>query len=151
MLIVEALVLILIAYEVFAGRHERQAKQKRAKLLAQKRAWLAGIVERGEQLRRDIPVEVDTRAEHPDFAPWIQRVDVWSSQTVEALGKECPKAMIVFNMTRPPSREDTLVQKPNKAGRTLHIGNQDVFDAYVQLVSQLANLTNIAEKAEVYF
>jgi hypothetical protein len=40
---------------------------------------------------------------------------------------------------------------PNDAGRPVRLTSQDVIDAYERLVSQLANLTEIAEKADLYF
>lgn len=151
MLVVEALVLFLVGYGEWVTFSDRRKAKKREKLLAPRLIWLAGLIKQGEQLRRDTPVEVDTRAEHPAFQLWIDRADAWSNSTAEAVDRECPKGIVVFNLMRPAYMGTVYVQTPNKAGKQFHIGNQDVLYAYERLVSQLANLVQIKENAEVYF
>ena len=151
MLVVESLVLLLVGYGEWTTFSDRREARKRESFIAPKRAWLAGLIEQGEQLRRDTPVEVDTRAEHPAFQIWVNRADDWSNRTAEAVDRECPKGIVVFNLMRPAHMGSVYVQTPNKAARQFHIGNQDVLYAYERLVSQIANLTQIKENAEVYF
>jgi hypothetical protein len=93
MLVVETLVLLLVGYGEWTTFSDRRKANKREKVLSPKRVWLDGLIEQGEQLRRDTPVEVETRGEHPAFQLWIDRVDAWSNSTAEAVDRECPKGM----------------------------------------------------------
>ncbi|MGA3264225.1 MAG: hypothetical protein ABSC47_09295 [Terracidiphilus sp.] len=150
MLIVEVLALVLIGYQVWLAFRERRTKQERERLLAAKRSWLSGIMARGEQLRQDTPVEAATFYDHATFRPWLESVDVWGRETAESLSKECPKAAIVFNLMRPAGTAHVIAYTPNKAGSPFQVSGK-IREAYVRLVEQLANLTEIMEKADFYF
>jgi hypothetical protein len=151
MLVVETLVLLLVGYGEWVTFSDHRKANKRHKFLTPKRIWLAGLIERGEQLRQNAPVEMETREEHPDFQLWVNRVDEWSNRTGEAIGKESLIAIVVFNQTHPCGLGSVFVQTPNQAGKPLYISNQDVLWAYQRLVSQLANLTRIKDNADLYF
>lgn len=150
MLAVEVLVLLFVGYGEWTTFSDRRKAKRREAILAPKRLWLAGLIEQGEQLRRDTPREAIEYNDHPSFFPWIQRVDTWGKETVTALERESPKAAIVFNLVKSPVSMEVFVYLPNKLGSPFQLsGNLRV--AYERLTSQLANLAEILEKLEVYF
>jgi hypothetical protein len=89
-------------------------------------------------------VAVEARSE------WIELVEAWNTWIAESLTAEFPKAAVTFNMVRTPGVSEAIVFPPNIAGSPYCVSGS-VRVAYLRLVAQLGNLTEIMEKAEIYF
>ncbi len=149
MLAVEVLVLALIAYEVWVGFHERRIKRLRERFLTGKRELLSEFSFEGESLRRKVPQHLGAESNGPE-REWCDLADSWGKLTVESLEQISPKAAIAFNIVRDYGGPMTIARTPNSAGIPFMVGSPTCY-VYQRLIGQLANLTEIMEKADFYF
>ena len=140
MLVVEVLVLILIAVEIFVFTgpewwHGIQAKKKASKLFP--------FLAQGEALRNLI-------SENPNQDHNQQRENIlkWDRETQEFLTKLSSRALSTFRHVAHVSETDRGILTPSGQ---FYPASGLFGDAYQMLQARLDNLQKIIEKPEVYF
>jgi hypothetical protein len=131
MLVIELLVFLLIAYEVFGGRLHRWKLNRRTR-----RARESFV--KGRALQRDVP-QKDSKRE--DVSQWRETVQNWITTTDKLLAGYSPQASASF------------LHDPGHMFR-LAITHEIAADAehrYTRLQDCLNNLREIIENPEVYF
>ncbi len=145
MLVIEAAVLLLIAYEVGVNWYRHSAEVKQQKLRNTIVAKLSDFMFKGQSIRDSVPAPHQTG---DNITQWIGRTDEWRSEVSQYLSKVSSRAGAAFS----------LVIASQSDGRILHNSGEGTFyvagllaNAYVPLVSYLNNLRGIIEKPEAYF
>jgi hypothetical protein len=126
MLVIEAAVLAIIAYESIriALTHHRIEKRKKI---------ILGLMNDGQAILEDVPTV------HPERVDsWYQSAEAWTKRTRAVLESYSSQALTAFNHLRLPT-----VDYPNVS--------PGAHPAFKALIAKLDNLRSIMEKPEVYY
>lgn len=145
--VLEALVFLLILWEVVAGIVRSQKEKKRKRFVEAKRRAIYEFAKRGEALQVSMPLG-PTEAVKQDQEKWVNEVDTWSSETETFLGKLCSRASWRFMQVANPGSKDVMVRLPN--GESHCVYNFAALICYRGLVVKLGNLHGIIENVEAY-
>jgi hypothetical protein len=146
MLVVEVLVLLLIAYEVFVGVYRHRRKRERKQHIGEITAALSGFMDKGKALQGSVPCQEIAWELQADL--WMANTDRWATETGAFLDGHSSTASAAFRLT--PGTGTTALVIQNSEGATFTIDGRHRH-AYQRLVSRLENLRGIIEKPEVYF
>jgi hypothetical protein len=130
MLVVELLVLLLIAYEVWIGILERRKERKRKNDVREKVSALRNAMFEGQKIQHSWPKIGGSRAECE------AALNSWFEQTTKLLRSYSAHAETAFLCEVP--------EPPNKYGSI-----EAVFH-YSRLMQRITNLQGIIEKPDVY-
>jgi hypothetical protein len=160
MLGIEALVLLLIAYEVKIGIRERAKQRKQELELTNAVAFLSGLMSKGDHIRRDIPSPYEIPAgggleEQEQWVStkryeWQQRALRWIRESNEEIAKRSQRAASVFMLIAEPPKATPVQVTDKPIGYSFTIVGNDR-EVYQRLVALLDNLRRIIEKPEAYF
>jgi hypothetical protein len=143
-------VLLLIAYEVVVGFLAHRKTKKRARLLNARRKAISALLEKGNALRHETPTNEEAAAERVYPSAWMTAVNAWGDKVRTFLSQSSPSAANTFSLIRDSNASDNIVHLPNSHHDRFHVSGH-LREHYQQLVAQLASLTEIMEKADVYF
>ena len=145
MLVIEAAVLLLIAYEVGVNWYRHSADLKDKKRRDRIVAALSDYMFKGQTIREGVPAPHQGGA---DITDWVDRVQEWRIEVCQYLSRISTRAEAAFS----------LVVAPQSDGRVIHTSGEGTIyvmgvlaNAYVPLVSYLNNPRGIMEKPESYF
>lgn len=128
MLVIEFLVLLLIAYELFIPAWQRRISKQRKTILA-------SLLARGQDVVNHAPVgHYDTGVDQ-----WSRGAENWMAETADQLSKFSENAAIAFSQ----GEERGGTKYPNVAvGAWLHYGTMQL---------RLRNLRRIIEQPNIYY
>jgi hypothetical protein len=146
MLIIEALVLLLILYEVVAEATRRRTERQRSVFIARQVLALSRLMDHGQSLQSTVP-EPQITSDYQIIQRWMDSVTKWTEGTNGFLVSQSSVASAAFLLVTDASAADNLV---HRAGRSFLVGGE-LGRFYQRLVMQLANLRRIIERPEAYF
>jgi len=132
MLIIDALVLLLIAYDVAANICSKRRTSRRIAMIFQH-------IEEGQKLQAIAP---NSGITDPSIsAPWVESVKKWVQRTHDVLEKYSSQAAASFALDS--------VSVPVQYGGISSL--PDVRESYRALILKMNNLRSIVEKPDMYF
>jgi hypothetical protein len=145
MLVIEALVLLLILYEVIVGdiRHRRERQSRLA--ISKRVSELSWLMDKGQRIQTCVPDPQITNWQL--VKPWIDSVQAWKEETNTFLAARSPRASSAFMLITDAGNMDSVV---HFSGRQFALTGE-VREFYQRLVIQLANLRRIMEQPDAYF
>jgi hypothetical protein len=145
MLAIEALVLLLISYEVLAGQIRHRRDQQRRSTITERVVALSAFMDKGMRIKSCVPDPQITNWQL--VKPWMDSVQKWTDETNAFLAGHSSRASSAFMLTTDAGHMDTVVYS---AGRQFALFG-DVRECYQRFAVQLANLRRIIEQPEAYF
>ncbi|HEV3513734.1 MAG TPA: hypothetical protein VGS05_18660 [Candidatus Sulfotelmatobacter sp.] len=131
---IEAIALLLIAYEVFYSVYERRKTRERNIEIGERKKQLFSLIAKGQAILHHAPsVGQFTEVDH-----WGKSVDEWTATVEKQLTEYSSEAAISFAQVVVASTPIPHIAP----GADWH---------YRALRARLENLRNITEKAEVYY
>jgi hypothetical protein len=145
MFVIEALVLLVILYEVIAGEVRRRKEAKRRTFLDARVVELSRARDEGKRLISVVPdagtVSAQTRQ------PWVKAVADWTESTEKTLAGYSPHAADSFMQPIEAQTVDVVV---TAHGRTFTLC-EEIRTIYAKLFIRWENLCRILERPEMYF
>jgi len=135
MWIMEALVVLLVGYEVIHGRLRERTEGKRHTQIEKRQSALFDLIARGRALQRTVP----SSREVARVDSWCSSVDAWKKDVRGLLESYSQKAVAAFDEF---SIEDQSRDFRIAPGAWPH---------HVHLAGLIEKLVSIAEKPECYF
>ena len=146
MLVIEAAVLLLIAYEVGVNycryRVETKQKERRNKILA----VLSDFMFRGQTIQHNVPTPNDMGTVITD---WIALVAEWRIEVSQYLAETSSRAESAFSLISDSHQSGDHVFH-HTADASFYVTGL-VAQSYRPLIAYLSNLRSIMEKPEIYF
>jgi hypothetical protein len=145
MLVIEALVLLLILYEVIVGEIRHRRETARGAFLTERVAELSKLHSKGHRIQTTV---LDPMINNPQILqPWIDSAEAWGKETDAILRKYSQRASRTFLLVTDAGQIDTVV---TAHGRHFMVSGA-IGGVYQRLVLQLENLNRIIENPALYF
>jgi hypothetical protein len=145
MLVIEALVLLLILYEVIAEQIRHRTEERRESMLNERVLMLSKLMDRGLRIQSIVPDPQITNQQSID--PWFEIVRQWIDEANEFLLNHSANASAAFLLVTDAAQMDSAVYS---SGRHFYVTGL-VREHYQKLVVHLENLRRIMGKPEAYF